>query len=647
MKSLLSLFLVLLPLVAQNAVPKHPLDGLVTSEYWTVRDVLVAAGHVTPETVFSSVLLRPVDKALVYAWKPGQKIPRAADVVLFTKGKTYEAHVDIAGKKVVKFEEKVGVHAPFSPAEEGLGEEVLKKDPTFLEALKKRGFTDLSTVHCFTLPVSYMSIPEQDKQRIGFGGCSEAHGTYHSWGRSIEGLTARVDMNTKKVLQVIDTGVVPMGKGAMDYEEVPEVVREGTKPIVTTQPMGPSYSIQDGEVKWQNWQFRFRIDQRLGTVLQMVRYNDGGKLRPILYEGSVSELYVPYMDPANGWNNRVFIDAGEFFASEGFLQPLKAGLDCPASATYFNAVGVTSGGTPKLQGQMACLFERSGNDPAWRHFQGGEVFGRPSRELVLRTAAVIGNYDYIMDWRLLQDGTIDVAVGATGVIETKTVTEKKVADHAHEAGTQEYGKLVAENTVGVNHDHYFSYRLDIDVDGPKNSFMVEKLVRKQLNDPMRKSIWVVEPMMAKTEKDGIQDMSLDKPAMWMFVNPDTKGSTGYARGIEVMGMGTAKSLMAADDLPQKLAAFSEHQFWVTPYNANERYASGTYPTSSKATEGLAEWVKADRPIANTDIVGWYTLGFHHVPRMEDWPVMPTMWHHFHIKPFHFFDKNPALELPKQ
>ena len=59
------------------------------------------------------------------------------------------------------------------------------------------------------------------------------------------------------------------------------------------------------------------------------------------------------------------------------------------------------------------------NSPAWRHFEDGEIYGRPTRQLVLRSAATIGNYDYIIDWRFHPDGTIEVAVGATGVIETK------------------------------------------------------------------------------------------------------------------------------------------------------------------------------------------------------------------------------------
>jgi primary-amine oxidase len=50
---------------------------------------------------------------------------------------------------------------------------------------------------------------------------------------------------------------------------------------------------------------------------------------------------------------------------------------------------------------------------------------------------------------------------------------------------------------------------------------------------------------------------------------------------------------------------------------------------------------------NTDIVAWYTMAFHHVPRPEDWPQMPTMWHDFTLRPFDFYSKSPLMDLPMQ
>ncbi len=637
--------------IAQGTAPLHPLDGLTTAEYWVAYDVLQQAGHAEPDSFFASVLLREPAKDFVLAWKGGSSIPREADVVMLQKGKTFEARVDLAARKLISWREVKDVQAPFLSSEIFDSGEMIKKDPRVLEALKKRGLTDLNSVECLALPLSYVAVPEQDTQRIGFGSCSQQHGSYHSWGRSIEGLTLQIDMVAKKILKVVDTEVVPVANGAVNYEEIPEHARPGTTPIAISQPMGASFHLQNGEVSWQNWRFRFRIDQRVGPVVNLVRFDDGGRMRSVMYQGSLSELYVPYMDPSNGWNNRVFIDAGEFYSGVGLLKPLRPGLDCPAYAAYFDGLSAGEHGAPKLSSQVVCLFERTGSDPAWRHFEGNTVYGRPARELVLRSAAVVGNYDYLMDWRFQQDGAIDVAVGATGVIETKASTQKIAAGHAMDQSSMnlpmEYGQFVAENTIGVNHDHFFSYRLDMDVDGPDNSFMADRMVQQLLpSDPMRKSIWSVKHMIAAREKDAIMDIHLETPSMWLFINPNIKGPLGYATGYEIMPGATAKSLLSPDDLPQKLGAFSEHQFWVTPNDSTQRYAAGVYPTSSKATDGLAVWTKSNRPIENTDLVGWYTLGFHHMPRVEDWPVMPTMWHHFQIRPFNFFGANPVLDLPK-
>ena len=68
------------------------------------------------------------------------------------------------------------------------------------------------------------------------------------------------------------------------------------------------------------------------------------------------------------------------------------------------------------------------------------------------------------------------------------------------------------------------------------------------------------------------------------------------------------------------------------------------PSRATARTGCAAWVQQDRPIHDTDIVTWYTMGFHHVPHMEDWPVMSTMWKGITLMPFNFFSHNPAMTI---
>ena len=632
--------------------PAHPLDALSMQEYWTVYDVLQATGRMDADTYCATVLLHEPAKDKVLAWKPGDPIPREADAILMRKGQVIEARVDLTGRKLESWKEPKGVHAPIIDSEfKELGE-LVKKDPRVVEALAKRGIKDLTTVECVPLPFGYFAIPELEGHRIMYGGCADRRGSYLTWGRSIEGLLVKVDAVERKVLDVTDDGPVPVPSSPITFEEAAAIPRPGTTPLSVTQPLGPGFQLSNGEVVWQNWHFRVRLDPRVGPVINLVRFDDGTRLRPILYEGSLSELFVPYMDPAAGWATRVFLDAGEFFHG-GVLRPLHEVTDCPANAAYFDALVADEHGTPVLRSRQACLYEFSSGAPAWRHFEKEEVWGRPSRTLVLRAAAVIGNYDYLLDWRFEQDGSIHVAVGATGIIETKGVKAKKTEEHAmsgasdvSEPAPDEFGQFVAENTIGVNHDHFLSFRLDLDIDGQNNSFVAHRLKQRQLPaSTHRKSIWAAEHFTARTERDAMMDIHLERPSMWIFENPSVRGPLGYATGYEIMPGHNAASLLDPEDGPQRVGGFSTHQLWVTPYRADEFYAAGVYPTASKGTDGLAAWTKADRPIENTDIVAWYTLGFHHMPRAEDWPVMPVMWHEFVIRPFHFFPQNPALTLP--
>jgi len=633
------------PAFAFAQTPLHPLDALRTEEYWTVYDVVQASGHLDDDTHYISILLHEPAKDAVLNWKSGQAISREADVILLRKNVTIEARVDIVARKLESWKEVPGAQAPFFESEILGQSDLVLRDSRVKEALAKRGIKDLTMVECAVSPVGFFAFPEQENHRIGFADCDLMNGVYHGWGRSVSGLTIEFDYTEKKVLQVIDEGGTPEPTGPINFEEAPEVPRAGTKPGFIEQPAGPSFEVKDGEVTWQNWRFRFRLDSRSGIVLNLVGVNDGGRYRSVMYEGMVSELFVPYMDATRGWSTRVFVDNGEFYPG-GILQSMREGLDCPSNAVYFDGLSTNEKGAPVVRPRQACLFEKFDGDVAWRHGDDNGVWGRPARSLVLRSAALIGNYDYLFDWRFQQDGTIVVAAGATGIIETRAVAAESVAGAHGGDGVENYGHLVAQNLLGVNHDHFFSYRLDLDVDGQDNSFTVHRLVQKKLpaGSP-RKTIWVAESAMPANEHDARMDIHLEQPSMWLFVNPNVKGPLGHPTGYEIMPGVTAATLLDPDDGAQKAGAFSAHQLWVTPYRDNERFAGGTYPVSSKGTDGLAVWTKENRKIENTDIVAWYTLGFHHVPRQEDWPVMPTMWHEFQIRPFDFFPQNPVQNLP--
>jgi primary-amine oxidase len=642
-----------LPVAAQNI--EHPLDPLSFQEYWTLLEVLRDSGHLDEETRFSIVNLKEPSKDFVWGWSKGNSIPREAFAIVRQGPQTFEAVVDVAQRKLTSWTPLKGLQPNWLDEELKAMTKEVKKNPEFIAAMKRREITVLTFVDCTAIPPGYFGRDEERGKRIAHIRCTDARSARNLWPRQFGGLTALVDLNEKKVLRVVDEGVIPIASALADYD--PASIgkpRDVPSPIRIDQPLGPGFRLDGHVVEWQNWRFHVRPDQRVGTIVSTVTYRDGEQPRPVLYEGHLSELFVPYMDPSFSWYARNFLDAGEFNAG-GLIKPLQPGVDCPDNAVYMDGLIAEDNGRPKARHQLICMFEREAGDMAWRHF-GDEPESRRKRDMVARSAAVIGNYDYVFDWVFQQDGSIRVAVGSTGIAEVKPVREDSAlsppspnGDDAAVERADAFGRFVDKHIVAINHDHYFNFRLDLDVDGPQNNFEIDRLVTKKLPESHpRRSLWVSEPVVARTENEGRLNVDHHQnPALWRVLSTKRTNKVGYPSSYQLLPGMSIQTLLTEDDYPRRRAGFINHHLWVTPYKPEERFAAGDYPTLSEKDQGLPAWTAANRSIHSTDIVLWYSLGMHHVVRAEDWPVMPVLWHSFELRPFDFFDRNPALDLPRR
>ncbi|KAK3042139.1 hypothetical protein RJ639_001259 [Escallonia herrerae] len=400
-------------------------------------------------------------------------------------------------------------------------------------------------------------------------------------------------------------------------------------------------------IRWATWRFHLAFDMRAGPVISLASIYDVDKeeYRSVLYKGFVSELFVPYMDLTEEWYYRTFFDAGEY----GFglpavpLEPLR---DCPENAVFLDGYFTGQDGTPGMISNVFCVFERYAGEVMWRHTEGGipgkvirEV--RPEVSLVVRMVSTVGNYDYVVDWEFKQAGSIKVTVGLSGLLEVRG----SVYTHTDQIQEEEYGTLLAENTLGVYHDHFLTYHLDLDVDGEANSFVKTNLQSTRVtgNKSPRKAYWTVASETAQTEADARIQIG-SKPAELIVVNPNKKTRVGNHIGYRLMPGPTASSLLSDDDYAQMRGAFTKYNVWVTPYNKSEKWAGGVFVDQSQGDDNLAVWSQRKRNIENKDIVLWYTLGFHHVPYQEDFPIMPTLSSGFELRPANFFEHNPVLKV---
>jgi len=630
--------------VGQGA-PTHPLDALTAPEINRTVEILTAKKRVDSETRYPSITLVENSKQSVLAWTPGQPFERLARATYLRSGAIHEAVVDLTSGKIVS-DQEVKDHQSLILFEEFLGaSEMVKSDPRWQAAMRKRGYTSYDKIICAPLTVGPVVDERYRGLRLLNVPCFDTAGAVnHIYGRPIENVLAVVDVRNRKVLDVIDLGVVPVPAEVPSSGYDPATsTRSGIKPVQIISPSGDNFTLGGSTINWDKWSFHLRVDKRVGPVISRVTYRDGDRIRQVAYQMNTSEMFVPYMEPSKTWAYRAYMDIGEY-GFGALSSPLKPGSDCPVNAKFLDAVVSDDHGKPLTLKNVVCVFERDTGEPLWRHY---EVFtesheSRPNVELVVRMAPEVGNYDYLLDWAFNRRGEIEVRVGAYGIDATKAVAAKTMADATAKDDTS-YGTLIAPNLVGVNHDHFMSFRVDLDVDGQNNRMVVDRFVPKTLSDnPLRRSIWQVERTTVETER-AFEPMH--ESAWFRFESDDKKNALGNPTSFQLAAGHSDISILTEDEPQQQRAAFSGASIWVTRYHPDEIYAAGVYPNQNRKVEGLPVFVENHESIDNQDLVLWYTVGFRHQPRAEDWPVMPGMWHSFKLRPFNFFDRNPGMDVP--
>ena len=403
--------------------------------------------------------------------------------------------------------------------------------------------------------------------------------------------------------------------------------------------------MQDNEVSWQDWRFRFALNGREGLVLYTVGYQDRGKLRSILYRGSLSEMVVPYGDPSEAWYFRNAFDEGEDSMGR-YANSLEPEIDAPSNASFFDATLADENGVPFVVPRAVALYEQDGG-LLWKHFDRdhNNNDARRSRELVLSWIATVGNYDYGFNWVFHQDGTLEMRVQLTGIMETKGVD---LASGSHNsAADMAYGHLVEGNLLAVHHQHFFNFRLDMDVDGTRNSIVEMNTFAEGASPGNRyKNAFVMKGTALSSESVAHRNVNLASSRKWEVMNPSVKNGLGENTGYILVPEENAVPYAAPDSWMRKRAGFIDAQFWATAYDPAQLYAAGFYANQSRGDDGLPVWIRANRSLQDSDVVIWYTLGVTHIPRPEDWPIMAVHPAGFRLVPDGFFDHNPAVDLPK-
>jgi primary-amine oxidase len=621
---------------------RHPLDPLVSDEIRAACDIVRRECALAASARFVTIRLHEPAKEVVRGFATGDPIEREAFVVVVDRraNTLHDGVVSITRDEIVTWQERPGLQAPLIMDDVETAQRLIRGDERWRAAMRRRGLEDLALVHIDPWMIGNFGVAEEQGRRIvaSLSYLSEDPGD-NPYARPIEGVVAYVDLNEEVVTRVIDTDPavpIPDDRGRYDLASVGPA-REDLKPIEIAQPEGPSFEVHGNEVRWQRWRFRFSFNGREGLVLHTVGYEDDGELREIIYRASLSEMIVPYGDPSPSHFFQHAFDLGDFGVGKG-VNSLVLGCDCLGEIRYFDAVMHDDHGNPVDVHNAICMHEEDASI-LWKHwaFPDGATESRRSRRLVISSICTNLNYEYGYYWHFYQDGSIEYEIKLTGILQTAAAAPGSDLGHA---------EWIAPGLSAPHHQHLFNVRLDMEVDGAANTVSEVDLVAAQPGpDNPYGSAMVTRVTPLLTE--GVARRRTDAGAgrSWIVASAERRNRLGQPTAYRLIPSSTPVLLAGADSAIARRGVFAQHNLWVTAFDAEHRHAGGEYPNQHPGGAGLPEWIQDDRSIDGQDIVLWHTFGISHIARPEDWPVMPVEHTGFTLKPWGFFARNPALDVP--
>lgn len=379
------------------------------------------------------------------------------------------------------------------------------------------------------------------------------------------------------------------------------------------------------------------FNQREGMVLYNVRYDN----RPLFYRLSLSDMSVPYADPRYPFHKKSAFDLGDAGAG-ATANNLKLGCDCLGSIQYLSGVICDDHGEPLSMENVVCIHEQDAGI-GWKHtnYRTGRAAVVRSRELVLQSIITVSNYEYILMFVFNQAGEVTYEVRATGILSTQPI------DHDLDKTGVSFGTVVHPGVLAGHHQHIFSLRVDPMIDGHTNQLVYTEAHRMPRDPHWNPHGIGYEVIEKNVEKTAGLDIDYNLSQTYKITNPNSLNPVnGKPVGYKIVAQPFQKLMGDDESYIYKRAEFADHNIYVTTHRDRELYAGGWWTNQSRGGTGVRGWAQRNETLTpESDIVVWVQFGINHVPRIEDFPVMPVEILRVHLKPVNFFTKNPSLDVP--
>ncbi|MEZ4674151.1 MAG: hypothetical protein R2932_07920 [Caldilineaceae bacterium] len=333
------------------------------------------------------------------------------------------------------------------------------------------------------------------------------------------------------------------------------------------------------------WDLCWTEEAAEGIVLSDIYYmSPGGESRKVLHEASLSQIELSYDDgqatfyytslPGLGGNQLLTLTA----------------VDCPDGTLLGNG------------GRNVLCQQEGARGYLYKYY----TVQRQGEDFTLLSASQIGQLLYIVKWRFLDDGTIEPQVGDGGRLLRQG------------SDTAVGWPVDADGTVGIGYVTNFWWRLDFDLAGNgANDFVDEFEVKPgEANSAQR----VTQATQLNSESGRTTDPSVKRS--WRVRDGAVTNTDGHAISYHL----EAKEAGYRDP-GSAMAPWNEHDLYVTVNQSCERLAVHN-PTCGAH---VGEFVDGES-IAGADIVLWYRVTAHRLPRAEDAPLLGIEWHGYQLLP---------------
>ncbi|MGH3168783.1 MAG: primary-amine oxidase, partial [Trebonia sp.] len=568
-------------------VQSHPYDPLTAAEIETAVAIVRDGEPRLTDPRFPLIRTALPAKESVRDRDPGDPPGRSAFLVVYDRADaaTYEATVDLGGKRIMSWRHLPGVQPAIMIEEIMALTEIVKNDPGAVAALRRHGVTDFGLLQVDPWSTGTLPVEGVDSKRriIRATAYVRRFSEDNGYARPVGNLVFVIDCDDRSVAAIIEGEPVPLPPESGNYDAGSAgPLRTDLRPLEISQPEGPSFTVSGNVIEWQRWRLHAHIDVVEGLVISDVSYLDGGRRRSVMHRAGIGEMVVPYGETSEDFYFRNVFDAGEYNLGKT-VGPLTLGCDCLGEIRYLDAVLADESGRPHTIPHAICLHEED-YGILWKHWdfryvEHAEV--RRSRRLVVSSIHTIGNYEYGFFWYFYLDGTIAFEAKLTGIVQTRAIAPGEGPG---------FGTLVAPQLAAPNHQHLFSMRLDMEVDGPDNSVIEVDVTGLPIGPGNEHGNAIAaRGTLIASERDSRRMCDPLAARTWKIINPNVRNRHGEPVAYKLIPF-TGPVLLAApeSDLARR-AEFARAHLWVTRYDPTELHPAGDYPNQHPG-DGIGRWV---------------------------------------------------------